>query len=105
MGKMVVFMVVAIATSLQTQAQFAMPCFGGVDEFQRSQPAAELSTGSRSSLKVLDHRLGATVNIELLENAFHMTLHGPIADAQLAGDFLDEVAFAQERQNLLLARR
>ena len=55
--------------------------------------------------EVLDHGLGAGVDFELLEDAFHVALHSPFADTERVSDFFDEVAFAQEREDFMLAWR
>ena len=43
------------------------------------------------------------MDFEFRKDAFYVTLDRPIADAERVGDFFDEVALAQERQDFVFA--
>lgn len=65
----------------------------------------ETDLDCRLLLQILDHGFGAGMDVKLLENIFHVALYGPNADVERVGDFFDEVASAQQRQDFMLARR
>src|SRR5262245_1799830 len=52
-----------------------------------------------------DHGLGAIVHAELLMDAQHVGLHGPLANEQSARDFLVALALGDERKHLDFAQR
>src|SRR5687767_11880894 len=51
-----------------------------------------------------EHRLGAIVDGELLEDRRYVGLHRGLDDIELIGDLLVELAFADEAQDLVLLR-
>ena len=73
------------STQLTTTRRFCHASFWGRRRIYR-RPRRALF------LQILDYGFGARVNLEFFEDAFHVTLHGPVADAELMGDFLDEIA-------------
>src|SRR5690606_30058742 len=66
-------------------------------------PTWSRSEGHQAAAQGANHRLGAAVGVELVEDAVDVKLHGVLADRQQAGDALVGQAGRQMAEHLLLA--
>ena len=62
-----------------------------------------LMNHAHSRAQIFRHGLGPRADVQFLEDAFDVSVDGPVGDLQFLGDFFVKIAFGQEIKDLLLA--